>query len=75
MKNMRIVNVHMPVVYLKKIDEMVRDGIFPSRSEAIRVAVREMLGAEKRLVKVLNYEELLKLLGEELLREKGGVEA
>ena len=41
---MRIVTVNVPISYLKAIDSLVGDhGLYPSRSELIRVAVREFL--------------------------------
>ncbi|MMZ66049.1 nickel responsive regulator [compost metagenome] len=43
---MRIVTVKMPEVYIDGIDELVRAGRYSSRSEAIRVAVRELLKRE-----------------------------
>ncbi len=43
---MRIVTVKMPETYLEGLDELVRMGRYSSRSEAIRVAVRELLKRE-----------------------------
>ncbi len=43
---MRIVTVKMPEVYIDGIDELVRARRYSSRSEAIRVAVRELLKRE-----------------------------
>ena len=34
---------HLPKKYIKKLDDMVRKGVFPSRSELIRTAVRNLL--------------------------------
>ncbi|HIH90108.1 TPA: ribbon-helix-helix protein, CopG family [Desulfurococcaceae archaeon] len=36
----------MPEAYVEAIDELVRKGRFTSRSEAIRVAIRELLRRE-----------------------------
>lgn len=44
---MKIITVNLPILYLKQIDTMVGDtGLYPSRSELIRVAVREFLVQE-----------------------------
>jgi len=41
---MRIVTVNVPVSYLKLIDSLTGEtGLYPSRSELIRVAVRDFL--------------------------------
>ena len=43
---MRIVTVKMPEAYLEGLDELVKMGRYSSRSEAIRIAVRELLKRE-----------------------------
>ncbi|MCD6510317.1 MAG: type II toxin-antitoxin system ParD family antitoxin [Thermoprotei archaeon] len=43
---MKIVTVKMPEDYILALDELVRRGIFTSRSEAIRTAVRDLLMKE-----------------------------
>lgn len=44
---MRIITVNVPESYLKAIKQLVgNDGLYPSRSELIRVAVREFLISE-----------------------------
>lgn len=41
---MRIITVNLPLTYLKAIDALTgRSGLYPSRSELIRVAVRQWL--------------------------------
>lgn len=41
---MRIITVYIPEAYLKIIDSLIgHTGVYPSRSELIRVAVREFL--------------------------------
>ena len=41
---MRIITVNLPQTYLKAIDALTgRNGLYPSRSELIRVAVRDWL--------------------------------
>jgi Arc/MetJ-type ribon-helix-helix transcriptional regulator len=43
---MRIITVKIPEAYLRELDELVRLGVYPSRSEAIRIALRELLKRE-----------------------------
>ena len=43
---MRLVTVKMPEMYIKGIDELVKAGRYSSRSEVIRIAVRELLKRE-----------------------------
>lgn len=44
---MKIITVNLPVSYLKMIDGLVGDtALYPSRSELIRVAVRDFLVRE-----------------------------
>jgi len=42
----RLVTVKMPETYIEGLDELVKMGRYSSRSEAIRVAVRELLKRE-----------------------------
>ncbi|KUO90721.1 MAG: CopG family transcriptional regulator [Caldivirga sp. JCHS_4] len=44
---MMLISVHIPRRMLEELDELVRSGLFPSRSEAIRVAVRDLLIKER----------------------------
>ena len=49
---MKILTVNLPQAYLKAIDELTGDkNLYPSRSELIRVAVREFLIKELEAVK------------------------
>lgn len=45
-KKMRLLTVHLPETYINAIDTLVQQDVFPNRSEAIRVAVRDLLKAE-----------------------------
>jgi len=42
-EKMEVVSIHIPKQMLEQLDQMVKLGIYPSRSEAIRAAVREFL--------------------------------
>ena len=48
-EKMVLISVHLPKQMLDGLDEMVRQGRFPSRSEAIRVAVRDLILRESGL--------------------------
>lgn len=57
-EKMKLISVHLPIWMLNKLERLVKLGIFPSRSEAIRVAIHL----------------LLTRYSEEELRKKGRVE-
>ncbi len=46
---MIVISVHLPKEMLQELDELVRQGRFPSRSEAIRIAVRDLIYRESGL--------------------------
>jgi len=49
---MKIVTVNIPEAYVEAIEKLVgENGLYPSRSELIRVSVREFLLRELELVK------------------------
>jgi len=43
---MKLVTVKMPEAYVEGIDELVKMGRYSSRSEVIRVAIRDLLRRE-----------------------------
>jgi Arc/MetJ-type ribon-helix-helix transcriptional regulator len=45
-RTMRLITVKMSDIYVKGLDKLVEIGMYPSRSEAIRVAVRDLLRRE-----------------------------
>ncbi len=45
-EKMILISVHIPEQLLSEVDELVRRGMFPSRSEAIRAAIRSLLYGE-----------------------------
>ncbi|MHA1672017.1 MAG: ribbon-helix-helix domain-containing protein [Promethearchaeota archaeon] len=48
----RIITVNLPISYLKAIDSLTgHEGLYPSRSELIRVAVRDFLIRELEAAK------------------------
>ncbi|NIQ07911.1 MAG: type II toxin-antitoxin system ParD family antitoxin [Candidatus Korarchaeota archaeon] len=43
---MKLITLHLPPRFVRELDKLVRDGRYPNRSEAIRVAVRDLLREE-----------------------------
>ena len=43
---MELITVKMSDIYVKGLDRLVEIGMYPSRSEAIRVAIRNLLMKE-----------------------------
>ncbi len=43
---MKLVTVKMSDIYVNGLDKLVENGMYPSRSEAIRVAIRDLLRRE-----------------------------
>ncbi len=63
---MKLVTVKMPETYVEGLDELVRMGRYSTRSEAIRVAVRELL--KRELWGVGLVEENVGIPGENMLK-------
>ncbi|ASJ02326.1 transcriptional regulator [Thermococcus profundus] len=49
MTKMRIISVQVPQSFINAMDQLVRRGIYPSRSEIIRTALREFLKREMNI--------------------------
>jgi len=45
-ETMNLISVKIPENSLEGLDDLVRLGVYPSRSEAIRVAIRDLLRKE-----------------------------
>ncbi|MCJ7817287.1 MAG: ribbon-helix-helix domain-containing protein [Candidatus Thorarchaeota archaeon] len=43
---MRLIAVHLPERIVTDIQELVEKGLYPNRSEAIRIAIRDLLKRE-----------------------------
>ncbi len=43
---MKLITVKLPEALIEGLDELVRSGMYPSRSAAVRAAVRDMLKRE-----------------------------
>ena len=48
-ENMVLISVHVPKSMLDELDRLVQEGRFPNRSEAIRVAIRDLLIRERSM--------------------------
>jgi len=40
---MKLITIHLPEPYIKDLDKLVKEDIYPNRAEAIRIAVRDLL--------------------------------
>ncbi|WP_394297002.1 ribbon-helix-helix domain-containing protein [Palaeococcus ferrophilus] len=45
-RNMRIISVQLPQNLINALDILVKRGVYPNRSEAIRVAIRDLVRRE-----------------------------
>ncbi len=43
---MRLIAVHLPDKLVEDIQELIDKGLYPNRSEAIRIAIRDLLKQE-----------------------------
>ena len=59
---MKIITINLPEKYLSAIKVLNDLGIYPSRSEAIRVALRDFLPDELKMYEELDEESLSFLL-------------
>ena len=50
---MQIVTVNLPSIYIDAIAKLTDQGLYPSRSEAIRVALKDFLSTELKMVESL----------------------
>ncbi len=46
-RKMVLISVHLPAQMLQELDNLVKTGVYPSRSEAIRIAIRDLILREK----------------------------
>ncbi len=54
MFDMKLISVNLPESYLKVLEILVVDGKFPNRSEAIRVAIRDLIKTEYLIEESVN---------------------
>lgn len=43
---MKLITLYLPETYIKALDQLVDDQVYPNRSEAIRVAIRDLISTE-----------------------------
>ncbi len=43
---MRVVTICMPESYVEGVDKLIKQGMYPNRSEVIRIAIRDLLVEE-----------------------------
>jgi Arc/MetJ-type ribon-helix-helix transcriptional regulator len=43
---MKLITCHLPEAYIEGLDRLISQDSYPNRSEAIRVAVRDLLKSE-----------------------------
>ncbi len=58
-EKMVLISVHVPKQMLEELDSLISRGVFPSRSEAIRIAIRDLLLRESSKEKREVTKELL----------------
>ena len=54
MSKIKLISVNLPESYLKVLEILVVDGKFPNRSEAIRVAIRDLIKTEYLIEESVN---------------------
>jgi antitoxin ParD1/3/4 len=42
----KIINLRLPEKYIEAIDQLIAEKFYPNRTEAIRVAVRDLISSE-----------------------------
>jgi len=60
---MELISVHIQKQTLEEIDELVKQGVFPSRSEAIRYAIRKLLAKEGVTKTINDYPDEVFMMG------------
>ena len=66
---MKLISVNLPESYLKVLEIFVVDGKFPNRSEAIRVAIRDLIKTEYLIEESVNRNIAPNLLESEVENE------
>jgi len=49
-RGLEIISLKLPEVYVRALDKLVEIGLYRNRSEAIRVAIRDLLRRERQAV-------------------------
>ncbi len=43
---MKLITLYLPQKYIESLDQLVAEKFYPSRAEAIRVAIRDLISSE-----------------------------
>ena len=46
---MKVITINVPTKYIRVIQKLLDAGLYPSRSEAVRVAIRDFISKDKEL--------------------------
>lgn len=66
---MKLISVNLPESYLRVLEMLVLQGNFPNRSEAIRVAIRDLIKTEFLIEESVNRNIAPSLLDSEVENE------
>jgi Arc/MetJ-type ribon-helix-helix transcriptional regulator len=58
-EKMILISLHIPKQMLEELDELVRQGVFPNRSEAIRIAIRDLIYKEETRRRIYDVPNLM----------------
>ncbi|MFX0071326.1 MAG: ribbon-helix-helix domain-containing protein [Candidatus Hermodarchaeota archaeon] len=67
---MKLISVNLPEAYIKVLELLVTEGKFPNRSEAIRVAIRDLIKTEYLIEESVKNPPLIESQVETELQEK-----
>jgi Arc/MetJ-type ribon-helix-helix transcriptional regulator len=65
----KLISVNLPESYLKILEVLVAQGNFPNRSEAIRVAIRDLIKTEYLLEETIERNVSPALIESEIVNE------
>lgn len=54
-RNLRNITINIPDIYDKNLLKLQKVGLIPSRSEGVRLAIRQFLQNEYKDLKILGY--------------------
>lgn len=67
---MQIVTVNVPRIYLDALDKMKEDGLYPSRSEMLRVAIHDFIIQELDLLSTMLETKNPDIPNDEIIQKK-----
>lgn len=56
-QKMKNITIALPEIYVRNIEKLQENGMVPSRSEAIRLAIREFLKKEVHVTQLLGFDQ------------------